>query len=40
MKDNKGPGQGKQDFANPVELLKIRVNNLANKNKEKRRLLE
>ena len=40
MKDTKGPGQGKQDFANPIEILRIRVNNIANKNKEKRRLLE
>ena len=40
MKDSKGPGQGKQDFANPIEILKIRVKNLTDKNKEKRKLLE
>jgi len=40
MKEQKGPGQGKQEFANPVEILKIRLTNLTNKNKEKRRLLE
>ena len=40
MKDSKVPGQGKQDFANPIEILRIRVTNLTNKNREKRRLLE
>lgn len=39
MKGEKGPGQG-QEFANPIEILKIRVNNLTSNNKEKKRLLE
>lgn len=40
MKESRGPGKGKQEFANPTDILKIRVQNMTNKNKEKRRLLE
>jgi hypothetical protein len=40
MQDNKG-GSGKpQEFANPIEILKIRLNSIQKKNKEKKRLLD
>lgn len=38
-KDKQGGGP-KEDFANPIEILKIRVKNQTQKNKEKKRLLE
>jgi len=40
VKDNKGGGSGKEEFANPIEILKIRVKNQTEKNREKKRLLE
>ena len=34
-------GQGpKQEFANPIEILMIRLNSVVNKNIEKKRLLD
>lgn len=37
---DKGKGNKKQEFANPIEILKIRLNNIVAKNKEKKRLLD
>jgi hypothetical protein len=39
MKDNKAAGPN-DEFANPIEILKIRVKNQTEKNREKKRLLE
>ena len=40
MQDNKG-GSGKPaEFANPIEILKIRLTSIQKKNKEKKRLLD
>ena len=39
MEARKGQG-AKQEFANPIEILTIRVNSVVNKNLEKKRLLD
>jgi hypothetical protein len=39
MEAKKGQG-AKQEFANPIEILTIRVNSVVNKNVEKKRLLD
>ena len=40
MQDNKGAGGKPQEFANPIEILKIRLKIVTNKNKEKKKLLD
>ena len=40
MQDNKGGGGKPQEFANPIEILKIRLNSVTKKNKEKKKLLD
>lgn len=40
MQDSKTPGDKKSSFANPVEILKIRLKQVTNKNKEKKKLLD
>ena len=39
MEAKKGQG-AKQEFANPIEILTIRLNSVVNKNLEKKRLLD
>lgn len=36
----KGPGGQKQEFANPIAILKLRLNKIIATNKEKKKLLE
>lgn len=41
VNDNKnGPGQKQEVFANPIAILKLRVNKLISINKEKKRLID
>ena len=40
MQDSKGGGGKPQEFANPIEILKIRLNSVTKKNKEKKKLLD
>ena len=40
MQDNKGSGGKPSEFQNPIEILKIRLNSIQKKNKEKKRLLD
>ena len=35
-----GPGSQKQEFANPIAILKLRLNKVIGTNKEKKRLLD
>jgi hypothetical protein len=38
--DTKGPGGLKQEFANPIAILKLRLNKVITTNKEKKKLLD
>jgi len=40
MSDTKGPAGMKQEFANPIAILKLRLNKIISTNKEKKRLLD
>jgi len=40
VSETKGPGGKKQEFANPIEIVKIRLKTITNKNKEKKKLLD
>lgn len=40
VQEKGGKGGKKTEFANPIEILKIRLNNIVAKNKEKKRLLD
>lgn len=40
MKEAKGPGGQKTEFANPIEILKLRLRKIINLNKEKKKLLD
>lgn len=40
VNDTKGPGGMKQEFANPIAILKLRLNKIIATNKEKKRLLD
>ena len=40
MQESKGPGGKPAEFANPIEILKIRLNSITKKNKEKKKLLD
>lgn len=38
--DTKGPGGQKQEFANPIAILKLRLSKILQTNKEKKKLLD
>lgn len=40
VKEAKGPGGQKTEFANPIEILKLRLKKIINLNKEKKKLLD
>lgn len=40
MTDTKGPGGLKQEFANPIAILKLRLSKVISTNKEKKKLLD